>query len=413
MTFINCIVLFGYFAYLYWRSKTDPSLIYIILPFVYQSVLMFCSTVFIESGQYIVEQDKHGYFNGSTIIGVFLFTTSFELIRLLFDHLNANVSFKSIRVKNEIIFIVLFTLLCLFILYFNLLQSEIPLLSSRVSRFNYWKVCKYPFLFNLFGHTSMFIAMCSGIIYCKKRKLGIFLYIIYLIYLILLGHKFSSLVLSAYCFFIFDLIINKREIDYKLFFSTKLIIIYLLLFGVVYYSYSQLNPYRFVTGDSIILAIFYRLFALQGHLWWGAMNFLDNPLDLNITYHEILYAMHRMMLTFSSVGAVDIGKAIEKGLSFTNAYPSFLFVYYSPLVALFIHYFTFCIWTSLVSFFSYKLITQASSIFHIIGCQVILMNSYSFTMGYFYKYFIELTLVILTLIIISIFQLLKERKWSK
>lgn len=362
---------------------------YILLPFFYQGALLAPSLIYIENAGYISEQDRTGLFIGSVpLFCIFSFLTLIIIqqgVKLLIPYFrNTPVfTFKEKNIEHKILSVIIY--LSLGLLFTNLILSPIPLFDETVDRFDFWESSYFPFLNKIFGSNSSFLAFGLGLYYLKGTKLkSITLIVLYLLYLILIGNKFSSLVISFFLIFLPIFICEKNfKIRASKLFNLKFIFAGLLLFGIVYYNYSIKNSYQHIV-DNPFDAIVYRFLGLQGHVWWGASyNYVYLDKENTWAISELLYGMHHLMRELSPSEFVEL--SIERGVSFTNGYPSILLRIFPIPLALGAHILLvtlFCVPVTAIFISSLK---NKSFLFSIVLSQLYIWTTYAFTMAYFYK----------------------------
>lgn len=278
---------------------------------------------------YISELGVYSYPNSSplviSIIWLFSILIFNKKIDLRFSHFSRR--YISLPVSLGVLFV--FVFVSLILLVFNLASSDIPLLGGG-SRFEYWENSRFPWLRLLLGETSAIIAFCCGLLYEHSRSrlsaTFLLLFLVYMFYLIMLGNKFSALLIGVVTF-LTPIFVAKT----KFYFSLRFIFISLFfgfsVFFLVYYYYENFgNDFSKNLGLGIVEAIFYRLLALQGQLLWASVNdggllggmafsFLERPMESLMHYH---------------IGAAA-NDALERGVSFTNAFPGYLFYVFGVL----------------------------------------------------------------------------------
>ncbi|WP_203256654.1 DUF6418 domain-containing protein [Hyunsoonleella ulvae] len=118
----------------------------------------------------------------------------------------------------------------------------------------------------------------------------------------------------------------------------KNFLLFLLMFSVVYFKYSEKNPFKNVGAETPMEAIIYRIFGLQAHLYWGSVEkfvYLGEPKSYDIT--ELYKGMHTLMRYFWFGDLEHIEGAMKRGFSFTNAYPGILLKIYPLFYAYICH----------------------------------------------------------------------------
>lgn len=387
---------------------------YLIIPYMFQGFLTIPSLIFIESGGYITEQDRAGYFVGATII-FFLFNVTSILInwfvlKYFINKLNIFSPIFIVNKKNiDLILIKSFIVLILILLLINLAISPIPFFNADIDRFVYWENSKLPFLGSVLGNTSSFLAFGIGCLFLRMRKQSIYLISIYILYLILIGHKYTSLINAIYLFFLPYVLINsKSKVNWNYLFKIPVLAISFALFGLVYYKYSINSPFENAIGDSTIMAIFYRIFGLQGHVWWGAMEqyAFSGTTSHSWNLGDLSYGMHHLMRLLAPHETIEI--AIEKGVSFTNGYPAILLKIFPVSVAFIFNVIIFAIPCLIAGLFA-RFTINGSYIIAMIFCQFYMWTMYAFKMAYFYKLYPVIVGTVFVLLIIIFLSCLNRR----
>lgn len=342
---LNVIIVFIIVLFSINRLNKNYKIFYLLLYVYYQGLITSASLTYIETSIHITEQGRQSYFVWSNLIFLIFFILSIltlELVVKAFDKkVKVNIPWFSLNTKTlEFSIIYYLSFLILGLLLFNLLLSESALFTTGISRFNYWRNSKLPFLNTLFGNTATFLPFMFGLIYLKKRNKAIFLLVIYIIYLVFIGQKFSPIVRSLYVFFI-PLVLNSNlKFEFNIFNILKSYFtpVSLLLFGVVYYKYAIHNPFRYFGIESPLEAIFYRAFGLQAHLFWGCAEqfvYVGEPKSWDLA--ELYNGMHTLMRYFWFGELEHIEKSMQNGFSFANAYPAILLKVFPLGIAYFIH----------------------------------------------------------------------------
>jgi len=319
----------------------------------YQAIVTASSVAYIEECNYISEQGRSGYFVGANFYFFIFFVLSVKIIEFGLVRLEG-YSIKIPKLKynkgNYDYFLSISVgLLVFIILLINLFLSPSPILNpSIVTRFTYWENSTLSFLNSIVGNTSVFIPFIFGWIYTKHKKKGLILLLLYIVYLIFIGQKFSPIVRSLYSFFMPIVLISNfnGEIRVLKFITFRNLIIFILMFSVVYFKYDQHNPFTRYGAESPIDAIIYRVFGLQGHLYWGSVEkfiFMGEPKSWDLS--ELYKGMHTLMRYFWFGDLDHIEGAMQRGFSFTNAYPGILlrifplfFAYVAHSILLFLFY---------------------------------------------------------------------------
>ncbi len=332
---LNIAALLAFLGFVVVLAKRDAVKTYLLLPLILQGLEAIPSLIFIESGGFISEQGRFGHFNGATVYFTLYAVGTVGLSWLgiaLFQRSLASVGVSRLREDYPILVALLWSMLA--VAFLNLVLSPIPLFSDQYDRFDYWEIARFPFLKYLLGNVSGFLVIGAGVMYLHRRATGKLFLALYLAYLILLGHKFGSIVTAVYMFYLPHVIYNRPRFRAAVLLRPSTILGALGVGLLVYLHYRKENPMQHVVGDNVTLGILYRAFGLQGHVWWGMVEHAKQHAP---TYNvsELAYGMHSLMYSLSAdPKLVDL--AIQRGVSFTNGYPAILLkVFPVPLAVLF------------------------------------------------------------------------------
>ncbi len=375
---------------------------------IIQYLWMFYSLIVIEDGIFINEQGRNGYFIYSSII-LFIFFLSTLLSLVFFNSLFTKIlnKEKSIRFKflklNEEKLIIYGVSLTLLIAFFNLIASPIPFFNANVTKFNFWEFARYPFLEKVLGNVIGFVAFGSALIFNFSKKRSLILLTLYLVYLLLIGQKFSGFLIGSYAFFVAYYFSNTQNIKFKLswIFNKYSLLIGISIFSLVLYYYTIKNPFAYM-GLTPLESIFYRTFGLQAHVFWGTAEqyvYLNKANTWKIT--ELWNGMRLLMKEFWPWDLESYHSVTSRGVSWTNAYPAILlriFPWPIAVIANFLLLSFVALTQSLLIFF----IQRKSYLLSIIMFQLLTWVSFAFTMGYFSK----LVAPIIFISILLIFKLL-------
>src|SRR6056297_2037763 len=329
---LNIVILLLICLISIYKLNKNYKRFYILFYVYYQGMITSASLTFIESGIYISEQARDSYFVWANLVFFVFFLISIQTLDVVIDFLERKVKVQMpvLKLRDKKLdyrIIVLVGVLVLVLLLTNLIVSPSPLFSSGVTRFTYWENSKLSFLRKVIGNTAIFVPFIFGWIYLRKRKLGVLLLIIYIVYIVLIGQKFSPIMRSLYAFFLPFVLHSSQNFKFnplKLF-RVNFIFIFFALFSLVYIKYAIHNPFRSAGIETPLQAIFYRAFGLQGHLFWGSVEqFLYLGKDKSWDFRELYRGMHTLMRYFWYGDMNHIEASIQNGFSFANAYPAVL-----------------------------------------------------------------------------------------
>ncbi|WP_159018817.1 DUF6418 domain-containing protein [Algibacter sp. L3A6] len=396
---LNLLLFVIFLLFTYNRLKRNYKLFYLLLLFYIQGFNMMTSLIYIEEGIYIHEQGKDSYFVGSVFFYFLFFIVTIYLCEKTITYLDKYLNFTDIKFSflgAEIggKFALMLVSLVLFLLYINVYLSPSPLFDKGVTRFTYWESSKLKFLNSIFGNTSIFIPFTLGLVYRKYKKISVVILLLYFVNMILIGQKFSPLVSGLYSFF-FPLVLmsnnNNYKISIKKFINYKVLSVFVLVFSIVYYKYSLLNPFTHLGVETPFQAIIYRAFGLQAHLFWGCVeNFVILELDKSWNIADLNYGMHHLMRHFYPGNSEQLNNAIQSGYSFTNAYPAILFYIFPVYLVYIIHAILMILLLGPLMWFLKRMIQGSNILFSLIAFQLFSWVVYTFKMGYFYKLLLPL-----------------------
>jgi len=303
---------------------------------IINNIPIFISLIWLESGVYVVEQDAHSYLNGASVYFllynvVFYFGT--KLGYLLTSGIARTVTTKRDITPNEKKYTLQLLLFSIISLFINYLLSPKPFFTDGITRFNYWENSAIPILSAIFGNVSAFIAIGLGCIFwIGKSQSALKLFIVYIIYLILIGHKFGAPLMGIVLFTLPRIVGEQSLISFVKKYLPKIIAVGSIIGIVVYYHYFVANPYSYAdlgVGE----ALAQRAFVLQGHVFWGSVKY-ESILADKWEFDDLFNGMRTMMVLLSPASTYIIDESYFSGHSFTAAYPAILNVLTSIPVGL-------------------------------------------------------------------------------
>jgi len=258
-------------------------------------------------------------------------------------HLFPKTGIYNYHFNNKYKLTISIAFILLLLTYTNVLISgELPLFSQGyISRFEYIETTRLWPILRIFGVTTIIIPMLIGIAGYSannrsKKIVSTLLLLLYLFYILLIGQKFGGLVFGLY-YYLMPRIISSEGIGIKI--SPRLVVsitsVCLLAFITVFYHYSKYSLAQEYGG--VINFIFYRIFGMQGHLWWGVDRLVWERSDMfNVSWNGFLNGMQYMMQMISPSIA---SYAISRGVNFTFGFYAFIWLlsgYLAPLFFIFI-----------------------------------------------------------------------------
>ena len=305
-----------------------------------------------------------------------------------------DINFKHNYVTHYLVYFVLF------ILIFNYTISPKPYFDA-VDRIRYWNSSSLPFLSQIFGSMASFIPFYFGILLrIGYKKTSIVSFLIYIIYIILIGQKGGSLIQSL-IFYIFPYslkYIRKKEIFKILPYLSFAFIIMLI---IAYISYSSFNPYSYLGFDPI-QGLAYRVFGLQNGLTWYATEYYLFKFG-TFNPNDIFDGMTSMMNDVLGTSMIDRNYTSLEG-RFTNAFPANVIKFnwfLGYLITLFVAYILFLI----IRLWYY--IFNKSFLFGILSFNAITVIQNNIAMG---DFGLAIKWIFLTLLMWIILEFIKEMK---
>lgn len=397
--FTNVLVAIIAAIIILYLMKKDLGLFLLSFIIFLQYIWMFFSLVVIENGIFMNEQGRNGYFVYSTLI-LFCFFIS-TLISLIFFKKLFTKLFKSVkgvrfnlaRIRDKEITLSI-VIVIVFLAYLNLSLSPVPLFSDTVTRFSFWEHSKLPFLKSVTGNVMGFVGFGIALLYRYYKKTSIFLLILFFSYLILIGQKFSGILIGSFGLVLAFYYTSSKKINFKLkwVFNKYTIVLFAGCFYLVLYSYTKNNPFKYL-GLTPMESIFYRAFGLQAHVFWGVTEqyvYLDKPNTWNI--YELFEGMKVLMEEFWPFKIEYLEKVTSRGVNWTNAYPAILIRIFPLPIALIVN-FVLMSFVSLVQFLLSEFIKKRAILLSILFFQLLTWVSYAYTMAYFNKLLVPLICV--------------------
>lgn len=379
--------------------ERDLGLFLVSFIIIIQYMWMFLSMISIESGAYIDEQKRYGYFVfGSLVLILFFISTLLSLAvfkKVFLGTFNtvAVTRFKFYGLQEKHLALIVISLLYL-LAFINLLSSPIPLLDSGVTKFSFWDSSTFPFLEKIIGNTMSFVVFGAALLYKYYKKISIGFIVLFFIYMLLVGQKFTGFLIGLYgilvaLYFSADV---RPKFKFKWIYNKYTLIFLVSMFGLVLYRYSLKNPYEYL-GLSPIEAIFQRTFGLQAHVFWGVTEqyvYLNKPNTWDI--RELWTGMHHIMWEFWPWSKEAFYSVTERGVSWTNAYPSILLRIFPWPLALIANFILFS-FVALIQTILIVFIKKRSLLISIVLFQLLTWVSYAYTMAYFYKILIPVVVI--------------------
>ena len=381
------------------------------------NILFIGSLIYLNNNSiYITEQKIFSYDNNSLY-----FYLPYMLIFYIGIYVASKISFKSLAPSlystvlysdkrdtyQNIMFFYFFILILSILIFFSyvniLISGEIPLLSNGyINRHEYLESTKLWFILKYFGSVQTYIPIILGYFLLNRRYIKnqriyiIFLFAFYILYIILIGNKFGAL-RTAFFMFLFPLFIAKiingeRLITYK----------FVFIFITVLFSIISLIVYHYInlgisirSSMSILEFIFYRIFALQGHVFWGVVNYIDNH---NTSVFNLWLGMENLMILLYGSG---IYSELERGVRFSGGFPAILFI----SVPLFFNYLFYTFFIIIYFTLFKRMINNLHNLSYLFYCNILIVYNYFLGMGTLsvvFSYKMLLLIIMLTLYLLTI-----------
>jgi hypothetical protein len=315
---------------------------FLLIVYSYSTVLL--SLVTLEFGFYITESENYSHLNGAAISYVAL--TAISMIGLsfwlkIFTRIHRKCSSKGVVSYQSKIILINFMLIgiafYLVIALANVILSPNPFNDTDVNRFNFWDTARFPWVAAIIGERGMPIALFLGCVANEKKfvksKNVVALFAVYLTYLILLGHRFSPLLLAGYFYFMPKGL--ARNIEASKVAKCFLLIMPILILYVLY-LYSNMNTGIVIENGGALGGAFYRVGVLQGQVYWNSWEiFLNDENSVENFYKFMLGGFDGLEMAMYAVAPSNAADYINDGVRFTAAYPAFLLLM-PPFISIFI-----------------------------------------------------------------------------
>ena len=370
------------------------------------------SCLYIESGAYITEEGIRGSFTGATF-HLFLydlwFFTAYLSILLVGNQVRQRkvpaptprhvaTPWKAIAVQAG-------ATLAVTALFANLLASSaVPLLNSEATRFNFWtSYARFPIVGIVLGHLSVGIAIALGVTaastYASRysrvmRNWGAIVLILYLVYLALAGQKFSGLFLALIAYGLPSFLHRNLRQKVLALAGRALIVVVPAGLALVYihYAHSQLTAYV----GSPLGAILYRIFGLQGHVWWGTDY---RVLFLKTAAPSLAHFVVGMPALMHLVGTSAVSSYLARGVHFTMGYPAISLYSLGPF-AMLVELAISATFLGLLSLYIVSLINSRSVVRSIFAVQFLFWSYSAYTQGDLWRLFTLKALVAGTILLL-------------
>jgi hypothetical protein len=309
---------------------------FLFLPVLLAHVLGIISTAYLESGIFITEQQRTTYATGATgrlEVYLLIFWLGLLFTRLSVPRVRLDISATSDGIHAVSFLAVGFILL---LSVANIAVSGTPpfLEEGYTTRFGYLESTKLWFFLSAFGFTATVIPLTLGFVRSVSPnsfagKLSLVLLLVYLTYLIAVGHKFGGIIFGVFYYFLPIVTENYlRDKSYRFLKARTLCLGTLILVGLLGIVYIHYSSYNLAAEFGVLEFILYRIFALQGHIWWGIDEYVFVSARALPQLSQLLEAMPEMM---REVAPADLAHdAIERGVQFAFGFPASAIFFFGP-----------------------------------------------------------------------------------
>jgi hypothetical protein len=248
----------------------------------------------------------------------------------------------------------------------------------------------------------MFVPFAIGVLFPRMKRFSVLLLFVFFGYNFMIGQKFSPIVQGSFSFLL-PLVFYYRN-NLKEYVKKSAIPIFLagigliaIMYTVTYSKYEETRPFANIRIYDPNEAMLYRIFGLQGHLFWGATERYvvagEEPKSFNPA--DLLYGMRIMMEEFAKDKNMVLYSNEKSGYNFTNAYPGILFEIFPLSLAFIFHTLLVIVFLALLGWILKEFIVQKAYVLSIITYQLFNWTVYAFVMGYFYKLYFTLAFFLL------------------
>lgn len=350
---------------------------------------MSVSSAYIESGIYVTEQKAWTYENGSTyalMLFEFVFWSGVVFsIRIFAPRTYRLGSFKFNR--RLVVNLLLAVCFALSLLLVNVLLTGAPILSEELTRFNFWSESKLKFLNIILGNVAAPLLVVLGVVFAISKmndekfyaRFSFWLFFVFIVYYFLIGQKFSMQLLALSLFA--PPYLYLRALRYGSFgvqFRHLMIIIFVVLLAILFilYSYSRSHEEFILSQGGLIAAFLYRLFGLQGHVWWGAYEAVEKSGTLAFDLSDFVNGMTTLMYVVAPKSIADA--YISSGIRFTMGYPAIIYVYLGSVITCALQFVFGAVLGGLVSYSEHQIVNakilSAACVLIVLGAVTIFFN---------------------------------------
>ncbi len=320
--------------------KTDRIFCWYIAILYFAQLWAITSCSYIETGIYISEQDLDSFATGATVRLLFynlaFFFSYFFMTKLLIKL--SSKQYHDSAPSGDLNKLVLGLIaVSVILLYLNITISGLPVLSGgQINKFNFWREYAIFPSFSRFLSYSPFFGFALGFINFStndlyEKKASKIILCLFVLYQILEGHKFSLPYATISSFLIPYVALHHNTGLLK---SWKdLAKIASIMGGIVIGILAIATVHASFRNDNID-DVFYRIFGLQGHVWWGAdlkaqaVSYIDQykmlTNEMNEIFHPSIIPVDTGIYFLTILLGGDFGYdfVVNKGGAYTMGYPA-------------------------------------------------------------------------------------------
>jgi hypothetical protein len=323
---LNYLIIITYLIVGFFYFTKRPAIIFFI-PYIFSWFSSMISLNLIEQGEFISEQGRYGFNNGSFFIMSFFSFSSLIIYYFL------SPSFTSIRIvkkQKRLQFFFVSVIFLLIILYAFFINNE-------SNRFNFFSIFE---TYERFGN-YLSIIFIATFFYASLKEPIFSTRLLYLLVAILLQFlkksEFSGQLNIIFMYTMSE--INHSNFKISLNKAIKLLSCFIVLLSI-------LLVYKYYFYDNNFLNFKNRI-VLQSHLFWGVLNntehqdlftfsykFFNQIININPGNPSAAYGLGELM----SNQAPEIApKFLESQVYFSGGYPAILIYYFGVPIAFLIH----------------------------------------------------------------------------
>jgi hypothetical protein len=308
-------------------SKTCMQL-YLLVPLAMAHLVGILSCGYIETGIFVLEQDRMSFPTGVTLRLIFMLSCFWGGVavacNLKWFHVKERMSPTSLGIA---VIGVVGCAALLFVLFANVAAGWPPplLRPGYITRFDPMPETVLSPIINVLGKTLLIIPIVLGAVTAYEKNIAgttaKLLFALYLLYALLIGQKFGGL---AYALFLFALpIVYPSVSSLKLTrlpiasIGLKLAGCGLLVMALIYFHYAR-HPRSDEFGGPLGLIV-YRIFGMQGHLTWGIDEYVFLNQASKLPIANIGHAMTTMIEIVSGTEVAEF--TASRGSQFAFGFP--------------------------------------------------------------------------------------------